>query len=82
MSQAHPEVLHRLRSGVPGQLWPPFPLPDVWLVMRLEQVFPAELDGAMAERMMVESFEVWFAERVRRLMAGEPLPPLAPGATA
>jgi hypothetical protein len=76
MSRAHPEVLHRLRSGVPGQLWEPFALPDVWLVMRLEQVFPAELDGEMAERMMAESFDIWFAERVRQLMAGEPLPPL------
>jgi phage head maturation protease len=46
----------------------------VWLVMRLEQVFPAELDEAMAERMMAESFDRWFNERVRMLMAGETLP--------
>jgi parvulin-like peptidyl-prolyl isomerase len=76
MSVAHPELLNRLRSGEPGQLWPPFALPDVWVVLRLEQVFPAVLDPAMAERLMAESFEVWFAERVRQLMAGEPLPPL------
>jgi parvulin-like peptidyl-prolyl isomerase len=76
MSRAHPEVLQRLRSGEPGQLWEPFPLPNVWLVMRLEQVFPAELDPEMAERMMVESFEAWFGERVRQLMAGEALSPL------
>jgi parvulin-like peptidyl-prolyl isomerase len=76
ISVAHPEVVNRLRSGEPGQLWEPFELPDVWLVMRLEQVFPAELDEAMAERMMAESFDRWFSERVRMLMAGEVLPPL------
>ena len=76
LSRAHPELVNRLRSGEPGQLWEPFALPDVWVVLRLEQVFPAELDDAMAERMMVESFERWFAERVRQLMAGEALPPL------
>ncbi|MFN9619137.1 MAG: peptidylprolyl isomerase [Synechococcaceae cyanobacterium] len=76
ISRAHPEVVNRLRSGEPGQLWEPFELPDVWLVMRLEQVFPAELDEAMAERMMAESFDRWFNERVRMLMAGETLPSL------
>jgi len=76
LSRAHPELVNRLRSGEPGQLWEPFELPDVWVVLRLEQVFPAELDDAMADRMMAESFDRWFAERVRQLMAGEDLPPL------
>ncbi|MFO0037788.1 MAG: peptidylprolyl isomerase [Synechococcaceae cyanobacterium] len=76
LSRAHPELVNRLRSGEPGQLWQPFELPDVWVVLRLERLFPAELDDAMVERMMGESFDRWFAERVRQLMAGEPVPPL------
>jgi parvulin-like peptidyl-prolyl isomerase len=78
LTTAHPEIAGRLRVGRPGQLWPPFPVADVWVLLRLEQQLPARLNPEMRARMMDELFEAWLEERVRLLLAGEPLPGLPP----
>ena len=76
LALAHPEVVNRLRTGEPGQIWEPFHLVNVWLILRMEQRFPAQLDGATRDQLIEELFDLWFQERVRLLMAGEPLPAL------
>lgn len=73
LGAAHPDLMSRLRIGEPGQLWEPFFVVDVWLVLRLEQRFAAQLDPAMREQLQQELFEFWFQERVRALLAGEVL---------
>jgi hypothetical protein len=42
----------------------------------MEQRFPAQLDQATRDQLIEELFDLWFQDRVRLLMAGEPLPPL------
>ena len=76
LAAGHPDLAAKLRISQPGQLWPPFQVVDVWLVLRFEKLLPAQLDNAMRTRMMEELFQVWFRERVQLLMDGEPLPPL------
>ncbi len=76
LALAHPAVVNRLRTGEPGQIWEPFHLVNVWLILRMEQRFPAQLDEATREQLIEELFDLWFQERVRLLMAGEPLPAL------
>jgi len=76
LAAGHPELASRLRISRPGQLWPPFPVADVWVVMRFEELLPAQLNEEMRSRMIEELFQVWFRERVQLLMDGEPLPPL------
>lgn len=73
---AHPAVVNRLRTGEPGQMWEPFHLVNIWLILRMEQRFPAQLDQATRDQLIEELFDLWFQDRVRLLMAGEPLPPL------
>ncbi len=73
LSAGHPALTERLRVGTPGQLWPPFELGGVWLLVRLEDRFPAQLDEAMRARMVDELFQIWFKEQVGLLMAGEEL---------
>lgn len=76
ISSGHPLLAERLRVGAPGQLWPPFQVNDVWLVVRLEDRFPAQLDEAMRQTMVDELFGIWFNEQVALVMAGENSMPL------
>lgn len=82
LSTAHPEISGRLRVSEAGQLWPPFAVGDVWVLLQLEQKLPARLNSETASRMMSELFEAWMEERVRLLLAGDNLPPLPPLPTA
>ena len=76
LAAGHPELVSRLRVSRLGQLWPPFQVADLWVVMRFERLLPAQLNREMRARMVEELFQVWFRERVQLLMDGEPLPPL------
>ena len=78
VSAGHPELSRRLRVGSPGQLWPPFELVGTWLVIRLEEQWPVQLDPPMCSRMVQELFELWVNDRIERLLAGEDLPPVPP----
>ncbi|MCP9818140.1 peptidylprolyl isomerase [Synechococcus sp. Cruz-9H2] len=82
ISAGHPAVAEKLRVGSPGQLWPPFKVAELWLLVRLEQRFPAQLDQDMRSEMVNELFQIWFKEQVNLLMAGEPLMPLIPDLNA
>jgi parvulin-like peptidyl-prolyl isomerase len=76
LAAGHPELAAKLRISQPGQLWPPFLVVDVWVVVRFERLLAAQLDGEMRDRMVDELFQLWFRQRVQLLMDGEPLPPL------
>ena len=73
VAAAHPDLINCLRNGKPGQLFKPFFVVDIWLVVRLERYMAAQLDDAMREQLEWELFEYWCQERVRRLLAGESL---------
>ena len=76
LSIAHEELVRRLRVSRPGQLWAPFFVVDIWVVFRFEQLLPASLDDDVRQQMLGELFDDWFDERVRQVLAAEPLPPL------
>ncbi len=76
LTAGHPELVSRLRVSRSGQLWSPFEVEGTWVVLRFEQLIPAQLDATTRGRMIEELFQVWFKERVQLLMTGDPLPPL------
>jgi hypothetical protein len=78
IAAAHPEIAGRLRVGRAGQLWPPFRVANVWVLLRLEEQLPARLNSETRSRMMGELLEAWISERVNLVLAGQPLPPLPP----
>lgn len=71
LGAAHPDVMHRLRSGEPGQLWDPFFLVDVWLLIRLETRLPAQLDDRLRQQLEQELFERWLDDQMRAILCGE-----------
>lgn len=76
LTAGHQALVERLRVSRPGQLWPPFEVAGLWLLVRLEERFPAQLDDSMRAAMVNELFQLWFKQQVNLLMTGEELMPL------
>jgi hypothetical protein len=76
LSQAHEVVAEKLRISQPGQLWEPFFLVNIWLILRLERWDGARLSDAKREEVLSELFDQWLEQRCRQLLAGETPPPL------
>ncbi len=64
LTQAHPVLAERLRTGTPGVLMEPFRIEKWWLVVRLESFTPATLNDDTAEQMARELFEEVVEEAV------------------
>jgi hypothetical protein len=76
--QAHPTLAERLRTIRPGELQPPLPIEQWWLVLRLESLRSASFDDEMRLRMSRELFEEWVEEEVARQIATRPIQPPQP----
>ena len=67
ISQLHPSIAKILSVSQPGQLWPPTRLEDWFILIRLEKLFPAQLDEQMRRRLIDEMFDNWLKEQVQQL---------------
>ena len=76
LNQAHPAVVNKLRTSEAGQLWPPFFLENIWLILRLDQWEGARLNDAMRDALLDQLFDEWVDARVQQLLAGETPGPL------
>lgn len=65
LSKPHAGIARLLSMSKPGQLWTPRPLANWFVIIRLEQFIPAQLDDAMRQHLMNELFEHWLQEQVR-----------------
>ena len=77
LSQAHPVLVDKLRTSQPGQLWEPFFLKDIWVILRLDQWVGARLDETTRQQLLDELLNEWVHQRALHLLAGqtpEPLP--------
>ena len=76
VNQAHPTVANKLRTSQEGQLWPPFFLENIWLILRLDQWDGARLNDATRSELLDQIFDEWVEERVLQLLAGNTPGPL------
>lgn len=77
LTQAHPDLAEKLRISQPGQLWPPFRLQNIWLIVKLEQLHRSQLDDQQRRNLIDELHDDWMQKRVMTLLRGqmpEPLP--------
>ena len=65
--QPHPTISQLLSVSHPGQLWPPRNLAEWFVIVRLEQFIPAQLDDTMRRRLIDEMFETWIAEQIKQM---------------
>jgi parvulin-like peptidyl-prolyl isomerase len=73
LSQPHPAISKLLSVSQPGQLWPPRPLTEWMVIIRLEKFIPAQLDDTMRHRLIDELFENWLREQLAEVSTLEPL---------
>ena len=63
LTQAHPQLVEKLRVTQPGVLLEPFRISEWWLVVRLERYSPATFSDEISDRMCQEMFDAWIAEQ-------------------
>lgn len=65
ISMLLPALAQLLRVSKPGQLWAPIQLGEWFVIVRLEQFVPAQLDKPTAQRLLDELFEKWIQNKLR-----------------
>jgi parvulin-like peptidyl-prolyl isomerase len=81
LTQAHPQLVERLRTASVAEVQEPFKIGEWWLLFRLESLTPATFDEPMALQMSQELFDQWLEHAVEacleqlrpRLLASVPL---------
>jgi parvulin-like peptidyl-prolyl isomerase len=68
LSFPHPILAQKLLSLRSGQLADPIQIADCFVVMRLEQYLPAQLDTAMRQRLADELYEQWLQSQLKQLI--------------
>ena len=68
LTQAHPQLVERLRTAPLAQVQEPFQVEQWWLLFRLESLTPATFDEPMALQMSQELFEQWLEQAVEARM--------------
>jgi len=64
LTQAHPQLVERLRTAPAAVVQEPFQIEQWWLLFRLESLTPATFDEPMAMQMSHELFEQWLEQGV------------------
>ncbi|MBR8829419.1 MAG: peptidylprolyl isomerase [Gomphosphaeria aponina SAG 52.96 = DSM 107014] len=62
----HPKIAHLLRTSKPGQVLPPTPVENWWIIVRLENFVAAELDEQMEQKLLEEQWRVWLREQLQQ----------------
>lgn len=63
----HPNLAQLLRVSQLGQLWPPKPLGEWLVLVRLEKLIPAQFNDFIRQRLLRELFETWLQEQTNQL---------------
>ncbi|NJK29006.1 MAG: peptidylprolyl isomerase [Acaryochloris sp. RU_4_1] len=63
----HPVLKPLLMTCQPGQLRPPTRLEEWFVILRLEQRIPAQLNDALRQRLLDDLFETWLREQIIQL---------------
>ncbi len=68
LTQPHPQIGKLLLISQPGQLWPPRPIGEWWVIVRLEQFLPAEFDDQARVLLLQEQGDRWLEEQIQQQM--------------
>jgi parvulin-like peptidyl-prolyl isomerase len=71
-SNMHPKLLQILSSSKPGQLCPPQQLEEWFIIVRLEQYLPAQLDEAIRQQILDRRFQEWLEQQLQAVKLSTP----------
>jgi parvulin-like peptidyl-prolyl isomerase len=64
LSKPHPDVRRKLISSSPNEICYPMSVGEWWVILRLEQLLPAQLDDATRQHLLNELFETWVQQQI------------------
>jgi parvulin-like peptidyl-prolyl isomerase len=64
-STLHPQLLKILSNSQPGQLCPPQRLEEWFIIVRLEQYLPAQLDETIHQQILERRFQEWLEQQLQ-----------------
>ncbi len=67
LGSLHTQFAQYLSTCPVGEVQPPIGFGDLQLIVRVEEIIPAQLDEAMRQRFVNEKFEAWFQEQLQDL---------------
>ncbi|MDC0832831.1 peptidylprolyl isomerase [Leptolyngbya valderiana BDU 20041] len=71
LNRPHPAIGKLLSVSQPGQLWPPRALAEWFIIVRLEEFHPAQLDDTMRSQMLDELYASWMQAELQKLVSAE-----------
>ncbi len=74
LQSIHSTLAQLLTTMKPGQLWHPVRIGDWMVVVRLEELVPAQLDAAMEQRLLDELYGNWLQQQVQQSLQPMPVP--------
>jgi parvulin-like peptidyl-prolyl isomerase len=82
LSTPHPAIAKLLLTNPPGKICPPMRLEQWYVIVRPEQLLPAQFDEAMRERLINELFNLWLQAEIQTAMVtpmvnASPIAPIA-----
>lgn len=66
ISQPHPIIAQKLATIQPGRVLPPMKLENWMVILRLEQLIPAQFDETMQSTLLNYLFEQWLVEQLQQ----------------
>ncbi|MCC5638670.1 peptidylprolyl isomerase [Nostoc sp. CHAB 5844] len=66
-----PNFAQLLYTSQVGVVQSPLPWGNVWVIVRVEKLIPAQLDDFMRQRLLQENFEIWLQQQINQLSAEE-----------
>jgi glycosyltransferase involved in cell wall biosynthesis/parvulin-like peptidyl-prolyl isomerase len=63
---SHPKLAQILKASQPGQLIPPTAIEDLWIIVRVEKIIPAQFDEPMQQNLLDELFANWLKEQLKK----------------
>jgi parvulin-like peptidyl-prolyl isomerase len=71
-STLHPKLLQVLSNSQPGQLCPPQRLEEWFIIVRLEQYLPAQLDETIRQQILERRFQEWLEQQLQTVNVSIP----------
>lgn len=66
LKMPHPLIAQKLKTAQPQQIFPPIKIEDWFIIVRLEQFVPAQLNNGMKQQLMNELFQNWLANQLNQ----------------
>jgi parvulin-like peptidyl-prolyl isomerase len=64
LSTPHPAIAHLIATQPLGEICQPIQLEQWYVIIRPEQIIPAQLDESMRQRLIDELFEIWLQSQI------------------